>query len=218
MSPIIEFMPNVIDHFVNVIPGIVWLALAASVGIGLAGVGTALGFRRKASRQAGRFAAVAAAALTDPLTGVLNRRGFTEAVERELARARRYGRPFVLAYVDVRGLKAVNDTEGHLAGDELLKGVAALLSDCARADDVVGRLGGDELGLLLAEQSPSTAGAVTQRIEEQVAKRRDALGLSAPWDLTIGTASFPADGETFDDLIRTADRRLYEQRGISLKS
>jgi diguanylate cyclase (GGDEF)-like protein len=218
VTPIIEFMPNAIDHFVNVIPGIVWLALAASVGIGLAGVGTALAFRQKANRQAGRFAAVAAAALTDPLTGVLNRRGFTEAVERELARARRYGRPFVLAYVDVRGLKAVNDTEGHLAGDELLKGVAGLLSDCARADDVVGRLGGDELGLLLAEQSPENAGAVTQRIEEQVAQRRSALGLSAPWDLTIGTASFPADGETFDDLIRTADRRLYEQRGISLKS
>ena len=54
------------------------------------------------------------AALTDPLTGVLNRRGFTEALERELARARRYGRPLALAYVDVRGLKAVNDTAGHL--------------------------------------------------------------------------------------------------------
>jgi diguanylate cyclase (GGDEF)-like protein len=217
VAPIIEFMPNVIDHFVNVVPGIVWLALAASVGIGLAGVGSAVAFRRKANRQAGRFAAVAAAALTDPLTGVLNRRGFSEAVERELARARRYGRPFVLAYVDVRGLKAVNDTEGHLAGDELLKGVAGLLGDSARADDVVGRLGGDELGLLLAEQTPETAGAVIQRIEEQVAQRRAALGLSAPWSLTIGTAAYPDDGNDFDDLIRTADRRLYEQRGIELR-
>ena len=55
----------------------------------------------------------------------------------------------MLAYVDVRGLKAVNDTEGHLAGDELLQAVAGLLKESARADDVVGRIGGDEIGLLL---------------------------------------------------------------------
>jgi diguanylate cyclase (GGDEF)-like protein len=217
VPPYIEVVPNVIDHFVNVIPGVVWIALAASLGLAVAGAGSAVAFRQKANRHAGRFAAVAAAALTDPLTGVLNRRGFTGAVDRELARARRYGRPFVLAYVDVRGLKAVNDTEGHLAGDELLKGVAALLTECARADDVVGRLGGDELGLLLAEQSADVAGTVTHRIEEQVAKRRAALGLSAPWSLTIGTASYPADGESFDELIRVADRRLYEQRGIEIR-
>ena len=127
--------------------------------------------------QASAIAEVSAAALTDPLTGVLNRRGFTEAVERELARARRYGRPFVLAYVDVRGLKAVNDTEGHLAGDELLKGVAGLLHDSARADDVVGRLGGDELGLLLAEQTADDAEVVTDRIQSQIPERRAELGL-----------------------------------------
>ena len=127
---------------------------------------------RRVRAQASAIAEVSAAALTDPLTGVLNRRGFTEAMERELARARRYGRPFVLAYVDVRGLKAVNDTEGHLAGDELLKGVAGLLHDSARADDVVGRLGGDELGLLLAEQTADHAEVVTDRIQSLIPERR----------------------------------------------
>jgi diguanylate cyclase (GGDEF)-like protein len=210
-------VPRVFDHFVNDVPDAVWWALAASLGLAVVGVGAAVAFRQKANRHAGRYAAVAAAALTDPLTGVLNRRGFTEAVERELARARRYHRPFVLAYVDVRGLKAVNDTEGHLAGDELLKGVAGLLSESARADDVVGRLGGDELGVLLAEQSADVAATVTARIEEEVVNRRASLGLSVPWSLTIGTAAYPEDGETFDELIRTADRRLYEQRGIDLR-
>jgi diguanylate cyclase (GGDEF)-like protein len=82
---------------------------------------------------------------------------------------------------------------------------------------VVGRLGGDELGLVLTESSAEAAAAVTQRIEVQVAEKRAELGLSAPWDLTIGSAAFPADGDTLDALIGAADRRLYSQRGIELK-
>jgi diguanylate cyclase (GGDEF)-like protein len=211
-GPTVLFIPRFINH----IPAGVWIALAASLALAAIGGGAALASRRRARAQAGELAAVSAAALTDPLTGVLNRRGFIDAVERELARARRYHHPFVLAYVDVRGLKTVNDTEGHLAGDELLKNVAALLTECGRADDVVGRLGGDELGLLLAEQTPEAAKAVTRRIETQVATRRSAMKLGAPWDLTIGSAAFPQDGQTADELLATADRRLYQQRGIRL--
>ena len=155
--------------------------------------------------------------MTDPLTGILNRRGFIEAVDRELARARRYNRPFVLCYVDVRGLKAVNDTEGHRAGDELLKVAAGMLASSARADDVVGRLGGDEMGLLLAEQGAGGAVAVTRRIAGEVLVHREAMGLRSSWDLTIGTAAYPEDGETVDELLRTADERLYEQRGIEIR-
>jgi diguanylate cyclase (GGDEF)-like protein len=207
---------RIIQSVERVIPGFVWIAIAASLA--LAAIGGASAFRssRRARRQAGAFAAVTAAALTDPLTGVLNRRGFSDAVERELARAQRYGRPFVLAYVDVRGLKAVNDSEGHLAGDRLLKAVAGILTDSARADDVVGRLGGDELGLLLAEQTPDGAAVVTERIRTQVPIRRAMMDINAPWDLTIGIAAYPTDGETFDELLHVADRRLYEQRGIAL--
>jgi diguanylate cyclase (GGDEF)-like protein len=208
----ILFVPRLINH----IPAGVWIALAASLALAAVGTGAALVTRRRARTQAGELAAVAAAALTDPLTGVLNRRGFIDAVERELARARRYQHPFVLAYVDVRGLKTVNDTEGHLAGDNLLRSVAALLTECARADDVVGRLGGDELGLLLVEQTPEAAKAVTRRIETQVAARREAMSYAVPWDLTVGSAAFPQDGQTVDELLGTADRRLYQQRGIHL--
>jgi diguanylate cyclase (GGDEF)-like protein len=212
-----ESAPQAILKVVNRIPESVWIALAALAAVAATALGVAYRSNRRVRAQRGEMAAVSAAALTDPLTGVLNRRGFTEAVERELARARRYDRPFVLAYVDVRGLKGVNDSEGHLAGDELLKGVAALLHDSARADDVVGRLGGDELGILLPEQSGEGAAAVTNRIQSMLPERRAEMGLGSPWGLTIGTASYPEDGETYDELIATADRRLYEQRGIELR-
>src|SRR5207302_3240334 len=136
---------NVIERFVNAVPGGIWVALAASLALAAIAGSAAMWSGRRARIQATEIAAVSAAALTDPLTGVLNRRGFIDAIERELARARRYSRRFVVAYIDVRGLKAVNDSEGHLAGDELLKETARLLRDSARADDVVGRIGGDEM-------------------------------------------------------------------------
>jgi diguanylate cyclase (GGDEF)-like protein len=209
--------PSVIQQVERVVPAGVWIALAAALALAaVGGVATAVAGRRS-RRQTARLAAVSAQALTDPLTGVLNRRGFLDALERELARARRYDRPVALAYVDVRGLKAVNDSEGHLAGDELLREAAGMLEDSARADDVVGRIGGDELALLLGEQSIDGATVVANRIKAQVPARRAMLRLREPWDLTIGTASYPADGATVDELLAAADRRLYEQRGIDIR-
>jgi diguanylate cyclase (GGDEF)-like protein len=209
---------RVIEHFISVIPTGVWIALAAALGLAAIGGGSALRSTRRARHQEGRVAAVTAAALTDPLTGVLNRRGFTDAAERELNRARRYEHPLALAFVDVRGLKAVNDSEGHLAGDELIKEVAILLRESARVHDVVGRIGGDELAVLLAEQSTRGAAAMSERVRAQVPTHRAAVGLDTLWDVTIGTATFPDDAETLDGLLAVADRRLYEQRGIELRT
>jgi diguanylate cyclase (GGDEF)-like protein len=208
---------RVIDHFVNVIPTAVWIALGAAFALAAAFGAAALRSSRRARRREREFAAISAAALTDALTGILNRRGFMEAAERELARASRYDRPFVLAYVDVRGLKAVNDSEGHLMGDELIKTVAGLMKESARADDVVGRIGGDEFALLLAEQTTEGAEPVIRRIRARVAERRAEMEITMPWELTIGLASFDHDGTTLDELLHVADRRLYEQRGIALR-
>jgi diguanylate cyclase (GGDEF)-like protein len=207
---------TVIERFINVIPLGVWIALAASLGLAAVGGGAALRSARRARLRAGEVAAVTAASLKDPLTGVLNRRGFLEAAERELVRARRYDHPLALAFVDVRGLKAVNDSEGHLAGDKLLKQVSLLLRESARETDVIGRIGGDELAVLLVEQSAEGAAAMASRVHAQIPSHRDAVGLSTRWDVTIGAASFPRDGQTFDDLLDAADRRLYRQRGIEL--
>ncbi len=207
---------TVIDHVINVIPIGVWIALAAAMGLAALAGTAALRSGRRVRIQAGEVAAVTTAAVTDPLTGVLNRRGFIAAAERELDRAGRYGHPMALAFVDVRGLKAVNDTEGHLAGDRLLRRVTTLLRDSARTHDVVGRFGGDELAVLLAEQSTAGAAAMTQRVRAQVPAARGSLRLATPWDVTVGTSTFPEDGDTLEQLLAAADRRLYEQRGIHL--
>jgi len=209
--------PSEFLRIVRVVPEAVWLALAGALLLTLLSGASAVWSGARVRRQAARFAEMSLAALTDPLTGVLNRRGFTEAADRELERARRYGRPLALAYVDVRGLKIVNDSEGHGAGDDLLRATARLLTDSARENDVVGRLGGDEMGLLLVEQTPAGAQAATQRIEAEVLERRPGIGLQSPWDLTVGTSTFPGDGETVEELLRAADTRLYEQRGIELR-
>jgi diguanylate cyclase (GGDEF)-like protein len=203
-------------QFVNVIPGWLWAVLAVAVAAALVAGVAAFRSRRQVRLQASEVAAVTAAALTDPLTGVLNRRGFLEAGERELDRARRYGHPLALAFVDIRGLKGVNDTEGHLAGDKLLKQVTMLLTESARTHDLVGRIGGDELAVLLAEQSVDGAEAMTQRVQAQIPAYRASLGLVTGWDLTIGTATFPEDGNDLEQLLDAADRRLYLQRGIDL--
>lgn len=207
---------TVIERFINVIPTGVWIALA--IALAMAAVAGVAAFRsnRRVRLQAGEVAAVTAAAVTDPLTGVLNRRGFLEAAERELDRARRYGHAVALAFVDIRGLKAVNDTEGHLAGDQLLRKVTTLLRESARTHDLVGRIGGDELAVLLAEQSTDGAAAMTQRVRAQVPAYRARLGLVTAWDVTIGTATFSEDGDTLEELLACADRRLYQQRGIDL--
>jgi diguanylate cyclase (GGDEF)-like protein len=209
-------MPRTIERLVRVVPTAVWLALLAVVALAAAAAAAAFLAARRGRRQARAIAVAERAAATDPLTGVLNRRGFGEAVERELARARRHDHPFAFAYLDVRGLKTVNDSDGHLVGDEVIKQVAILLRDCARAGDVVGRLGGDEFALLLAEQSAGGAASVAERLRAHVPARRAALGTDFPWDLTIGTASYPEDGKSLETLLLVADRRLYAQRGIQL--
>jgi diguanylate cyclase (GGDEF)-like protein len=208
----------VIERIERVVPSEVWIALAATLAVAMCAGAVSLVQRRRARRQALRLEAVRAEALTDLLTGVLNRRGFLDAAERELARARRHQRPFALAFVDLRGLKAINDSEGHQAGDELIRQTARLLQESSRADDVVGRIGGDELGLLLAEHSAPEAEAAADRIVARVAARRKELRLRYPWELTVGTAAYPADGQSVQQLLAAADRRLYEQRGIRLRA
>jgi diguanylate cyclase (GGDEF)-like protein len=206
----------VIERFINRVPGWLWIAFGAAVALAAVAASVAAATALRVRKKAREIAAVSAVALIDPLTGVFNRRGFIEAAERELGRARRYGHELAIACVDVRGLKNVNDSHGHVAGDRLIGAAAALLGDSARRDDVVARIGGDELAVLLIEQSADTAGSVVARIEGQVPAARAELGLAAPWDLTIGVASYPDDGDTVEALLSCADRRLYEQRGIAI--
>jgi diguanylate cyclase (GGDEF)-like protein len=208
---------TLIDHFINVIPWWIWLAFGLVAALAAAAGVAAVRSGRRARERAGEVALASAAAITDPLTGILNRRGFTDVAERELQRAQRYGHPLALAFVDVRGLKSVNDTRGHRAGDELLRQVAALLKESSRSHDIVGRIGGDELAVMLTEQGADGMAAVMRRVRSELPAAREALGFDHDWDLTIGMAVFPRDGHSLEDLLATADRRLYLQRGIELR-
>ncbi|HEX6455106.1 MAG TPA: GGDEF domain-containing protein [Solirubrobacterales bacterium] len=140
---------------------------------------------------------------TDPLTHLLNRRGFAMASERAFAQLARHGRPVTLAVLDLDYLKAYNDRNGHQAGDELLCWVGERLSSSVRAGDAVARLGGDEFAVLLPDTGAAAAEPVVGRLSAELAER-------APHCLGLATA--PAQGLSFDDLYRSADAVLYQRK------
>jgi diguanylate cyclase (GGDEF)-like protein/putative nucleotidyltransferase with HDIG domain len=140
---------------------------------------------------------------TDPLTGCLNRRGFEERVTAELDAAMRSGRTAALVLFDLDNFKAVNDMNGHAAGDELLRWVVEGLSRAVRPMDSVGRLGGDEFAIL----APGAGENGAQRIATRARKM-----LSERVAISTGTAAFPAHGIDHDELQRHADRELYANK------
>jgi diguanylate cyclase (GGDEF)-like protein len=146
---------------------------------------------------------LARSSTTDPLTHLLNRRGFAMASERAFAALTRHGRPVTLVVIDLDYLKAYNDRHGHQAGDELLCWVGGRLTSAVRGGDAVARLGGDEFAVLLPETTPADAEPVIARLSETIGER-------APHCLGVATA--PGEGSSFDALYRNADAQLYERK------
>jgi diguanylate cyclase (GGDEF)-like protein len=137
---------------------------------------------------------------TDPLTGCLNRRGFSERLDAELLRAGRDSGQVALIQLDLNGFKAVNDQHGHAAGDELLRWVGSTLQALLRGSDATGRLGGDEFALLLPGVGADEARTIADRTVAALAER---IGAAA------GVACHPPDGPDGDALHRHADADLY---------
>lgn len=159
-----------------------------------------------------RIAELEARADIDPLLDILNRRGFERELKRSLAYARRYGTPAVLMFIDLDDFKAVNDRHGHAVGDALLKVVASKLAAHVRASDVVGRLGGDEFGVLLWHIGAAEAVAKAEELESiiesaSITQRSKNLAVGA----SAGTVALdPAlDPAT---LIDAADRAMYARK------
>jgi diguanylate cyclase (GGDEF)-like protein len=178
---------------------------ADAVGVfsALLTTGAVMGISQASNRERQRRA-LAQLSRSDPLTGCLNRRGFTERFEAELSDHVRYdGRPLGLIVIDLDDFKSVNDTQGHAAGDELLCRVAAALGADLRPSDVLGRLGGDEFTVLLPEAGPGELRAAAERLHRR-------LGLVTA--ASLGLACLPADGETADELHRSADADLYRAK------
>jgi diguanylate cyclase (GGDEF)-like protein len=140
---------------------------------------------------------------TDPLTGCLNRRGFEERALAQISAAARCAGQGAVLLLDVDQLKLVNDSQGHAAGDELLRWVVRTLQRTVRPTDAIGRLGGDEFAVLFADIEPANA-------IESAARVTGALAERAP--CSIGLAGFPMDGTEFEELLRAADGRLYASR------
>jgi diguanylate cyclase (GGDEF)-like protein len=148
-------------------------------------------------------------AVTDPLTGLYNRRLFAESFEKELNRARRYGLPLGIVILDLHRFKEVNDKYGHPRGDEVLRAAAATLQKALRTSDSAFRIGGDEFALLLPQTDAAQALALGRRIETVFAETLRPLQLTFPVTMDHGVATFPQDGDQSDQLIRVADERLY---------
>lgn len=143
----------------------------------------------------------------DALTGLLNRRGFEERLETELARATRAERPVALIIGDVDHFKAVNDRLGHPAGDAVLLRVAGVLEGIGRRGDTVARLGGEEFVFIVPDADAEMAFELAERA--RVALERTFADEPIPLTASFGTVAFPVDGTTADSLLQTADRALY---------
>jgi diguanylate cyclase (GGDEF)-like protein len=141
------------------------------------------------------------ASRTDPLTGAGNRRAFDEAMRSAVSAAARQGHEVTLAVIDLDGLKAINDTEGHGAGDDALVRLVGALRGAVRHEDAVFRVGGDEFVVLLPFTSVPAAGALLERVAR--------TGAPA---FTWGAAGFPRHGSDAASVVAAADRDLYRRR------
>jgi len=149
-------------------------------------------------------------AVTDPLTGLYNRRLFSETFDKELNRARRYGQPVGLVTLDLHRFKEVNDKHGHPRGDDVLRAAAATLKKALRTSDSAFRIGGDEFALLLPQTDSPQALALCRRVQTVFAEMLQPLQLTVTVGMDHGVAIFPQDAEQPDQLIRIADERLYQ--------
>ncbi len=154
-------------------------------------------------------------AITDGLTTLYNYRYFQEQLLQELNRARRHSLQVSLVMIDIDHFKSYNDTHGHPAGDSVLRKIAYLLKSNIRNIDLASRYGGEEFTLVLIETNKSAAGIVAEKIRNLVESQFFEFEESQPTGkitISTGVATFPADGEDFDQLVNSADQRLYRAK------
>jgi diguanylate cyclase (GGDEF)-like protein len=148
-------------------------------------------------------------ATTDSLTGLYNRHHFFELAHREFKRARRYAHPLSLIMLDLDNLKPTNDTEGHMAGDCLIQGVARECLNWLRRTDLLGRYGGDEFVALLPETELWAAQQVVERLREVVAQKPYAYeGRELRTSISAGVAALDVECATMEALLSRADKAL----------
>lgn len=150
------------------------------------------------------------ASLTDSLTGLANARALAACGRRELARSERYGGPVSLAYFDLDGFKAVNDTAGHQEGDRLLAALGERLGGAVREPDTVARLGGDEFVVLMPQSDAAAGLATVKRLRAALAALGEEWGWALSW--SVGLASFTRALPSFEAMVACADELMYEAK------
>lgn len=154
-------------------------------------------------------------ALHDGLTGLYNKRAIQSIFKDELERSIRYGRSFALLMLDIDHFKNLNDTYGHQAGDEVLKGLALIIKKSIRKVDKAARYGGEEFVIILPEAEKEDAFKVAEKLRSNVESHQFAAGQNSGQEaqikstISIGVAGFPEDGAAMDSLISAADKALY---------
>jgi len=144
-------------------------------------------------------------AVHDGLTGLVNRRYFNELIKEEVSHMKRSPGPLALLMLDIDNFKNYNDTEGHPAGDAVLKGAAKVFNNCVRPIDVVCRYGGEEFIIMLPKMNKAMAKITAERLRIQA-------GLYLPVTVSIGIASIPEDAQEISALIQKADNALYKAK------
>lgn len=151
----------------------------------------------------------------DPLVGVPNRRGFMRELEAAIARCSRYGESAAMLFVDIDGLKGINDSFGHQAGDAALIQVATALTGGLRKSDCVARLGGDEFGVLLVHASESSARETAQRLTAVIEQSETTFdGNELPLSVAVGVAVI-TNADSADAVIARADQAMYAQKAAA---
>jgi diguanylate cyclase (GGDEF)-like protein len=153
--------------------------------------------------------------ITDPLTGLFNRRYFEERFFEELHRSDRHNLSFSLAMMDIDDFKLFNDSEGHLAGDEILRHISNVSKDCLRVSDVISRFGGEEFAVIMPQTEKDEALLVAERIRQSIKEYVPRNWTAFPRKsitVSIGIATFPQDGRDRKELIRNSDRALYKAK------
>jgi diguanylate cyclase (GGDEF)-like protein len=170
--------------------------------------------RRELEDARARIAQLERLADEDSLTPVANRRAFVRELSRMIAFTRRYGVPSSVIYFDVNGMKRINDTHGHPAGDAALRHVAQILCKNVRESDIVGRLGGDEFGVILAQTSQEQANAKGKALAEAISASRLRWGkIRIPVSAAYGVYSF-SGADDAQVAIEAADKAMYQHKRV----
>jgi diguanylate cyclase (GGDEF)-like protein/PAS domain S-box-containing protein len=179
----------------------------ASQPAGIIGTAVDITIQKQAEAELRRLAT------TDSLTGAFNRRFYMETAAEIFALSRRHGRQFSVMMLDIDHFKRVNDTYGHPAGDEVIRVMARTCMQFVRAEDTVGRLGGEEFAIVLPETPREGATALAERMREAIAALRvEADGHAIAFTASIGVAELAADDTAADAVLARADQALYEAK------